>query len=171
MSERFVTAYSRPIEAVNGSDSAMDVDPLPAENGIMSINSSNDFAKKRLELIVALYYKVLENIMKRERKRLKETTAPAQNGLIPEKMYDLVSNEIFHVALFTCCIEIVVFSYNSKRTFPWIIDVYSEFKDLKFQPYHFYKVIELVIRDEDSLSRGVVKHLNMIEERILEELA
>lgn len=109
--------------------------------------------------------------MKRERKRMKDSTPPGQSGILPERMLVLLSNEVFHIALFACCAEIVVFSYNSKRTFPWIIDVYADFKDLKFQPYHFYKVIELVIREEDSLSRSVVKHLNMIEERVLEQLA
>ena len=109
--------------------------------------------------------------MKRERKRMKETTPPGNSVLLSDKMSNLLCNEVFHVSLFTCCVEIVVFSYNSKRTFPWVIDVYANFRDLKFQPYFFYKVIELVIRDEDSLSRSVVKHLNMIEERILEELA
>lgn len=146
------------------SNSSVSVDPVSV-NPLLA--SSNEFAKKRLELVVALYYKVLENIMRRERKRVKESGS----GQLSEKMGTLLSNEVFHLSLFTCCIEIVVFSYNSKRTFPWIIHVYEDFKDLRFQPYHFYKVIELVIRDEDSLSRSVVKHLNMIEERILEQLA
>ncbi|XP_055955652.1 retinoblastoma-like protein 2 [Patella vulgata] len=38
-------------------------------------------------------------------------------------------------------------------------------------PYHFYKVIEIIIRAEEGLSRDVVKHLNHIEETILESLA
>ena len=172
MSERFVTAYSRPVELdPTDSDWSKSMRTIHEENGSESTNLkpvlANEFAKKRLELVLALYYKVLENIMKRERKRLKDGTS----GHLSEKMSDLLSNEMFHLSLFTCCIEIVVFSYNSKRTFPWIIDVYEDFKELKFQPYYFYKVIELVIRDEDSLSRSVVIHLNMVEERILEQLA
>ena len=49
--------------------------------------------------------------------------------------------------------------------------VFADFKKLKFQAFHFYRVIELIIRDEDGLSRSVVKHLNSIEEQILESVA
>ena len=33
-------------------------------------------------------------------------------------------------------------------------------------PFYFYKVIEILIRAEDSLSRDVVKHLNHVSSRI-----
>ena len=46
------------------------------------------------------------------------------------------------------------------RTFPWIIEVFD------ISPFYFYKVIEILIRAEDSLSRDVVKHLNHVS-RIL----
>ena len=42
------------------------------------------------------------------------------------------------------------------RTFPWIIEVFD------ISPFYFYKVIEILIRAEDSLSRDVVKHLNHV---------
>ena len=153
LGDKFVAAYSKP----------MDADLASEQTPIISIQS--DFAKKRLELAVTLYYKVLENIMKREKKRLQPS------GRMAEGLASLLNHEIFHVSLFAACIEIVLYSYNSKRIFPWIIDVLSDFKDLKFQGYHFYKVIELVIRDEENLSRSVVKHLNLIEEEVLQSLA
>jgi retinoblastoma-like protein 1 len=37
--------------------------------------------------------------------------------------------------------------------------------------YYFFKVIEVVVRAEDNLSRDVVKHLSQVEETVLEELA
>jgi len=49
--------------------------------------------------------------------------------------------------------------------FPWIL------KALNLDAYYFYKVIEIIVRTEDQLSREVVKHLNQIEEKILESLA
>ncbi|KAM6454055.1 retinoblastoma-like protein 1 isoform 2-T2 [Liasis olivaceus] len=61
--------------------------------------------------------------------------------------------------------HIVLFAYRSPRTFPWIIDV------LNVRPFYFYKVIEVLIRSEEGLSRDMVKHLNSIEEQILESLA
>ncbi len=71
---------------------------------------------------------------------------------------------MLHQLLITCCLEIVLFSYNSQRTFPWILEVFP------IQPFYFYKVIEVLIRAED-LSRDVVKHLNHMEEQILESMA
>ncbi|ELT96854.1 hypothetical protein CAPTEDRAFT_120947 [Capitella teleta] len=108
-----------------------------------------DFAKKRLQLGESLYFKALENVMKNEMKR-------KQN---------LLEQDIFHRSLFASCLEIVIFSYNSQRAFPWIIDVFN------LDPYHFYKVIEVLVRAEEGLSRDVVKHMNHIEELILDSLA
>lgn len=42
------------------------------------------------------------------------------------------------------------------RVFPWVLAVFD------LQPYHFYKVIELLIRAEDGFSRDVIKHLNSV---------
>lgn len=135
-------------------------------NGEVMVIQNNEFAQKRLQLVVTLYYKSLENIMKREKRRL--NTSPEK---LAEGLTNLLTTDMFHVSLFACSAEIVLFSYNSKRTFPWIIDVFSDFKDIKFQAFTFYRVIELLIRDEDGLSRSVVKHLNSIEEKIIESMA
>ena len=73
---------------------------------------------------------------------------------------------MFHRVMFGCCLEIVIFSYNSpSRTFPWVLNTF----DLK--AFHFYKVIEVIIRAEDWFPREVVKHLQCIEEQILESRA
>ena len=45
---------------------------------------------------------------------------------------------------------------NFCRTFPWIVDIYN------LSPFYFYKVIEVLIRAEEGLSRDVVKHLNHV---------
>lgn len=152
MGDKFMEAYVQPMEETT--------------NGELMVIQNNEFAQKRLQLVVSLYYKSLENIMKREKKRLGQTPEKLAEGLT-----NLLTNDMFHVSLFACSAEIVLFSYNSKRTFPWIIDVFSDFKDIKFQAYLFYRVIELLIRDEDGLSRPVVKHLNSIEEQIIESMA
>lgn len=113
-----------------------------------------DFAVNRLKLAEILYYKILETIMVQETRRL--------HGM---DMSVLLEQDIFHKSLMACCLEIVLFAYSSPRTFPWIIEV------LDLQPFYFYKVIEVVIRSEEGLSRDMVKHLNSIEEQILESLA
>ena len=59
----------------------------------------------------------------------------------------------------------MIYSYkNEDRTFPWILNA------LNLEAYYFYKVIEVTVKVEDQLSRDVVKHLNCIEEKILESL-
>ncbi len=83
--------------------------------------SNDSFARMRLKMGVVLYYKLLEAILFKE----KDQNKPLGN---------LLSQDIFHQALFTCCLEIVIFSYNSQRIFPWILDVF------KLEPIHFYKV-------------------------------
>ena len=114
--------------------------------------SHDSFARMRLKMGVVLYYKMLEAILVKEK---------SQN----KPLGNLLDQDIFHRALFSCCLEIVIFSYNSQRTFPWIQDTFN------LEPIHFYKVIEIIIRTEDSLPRDVVKHLQRIEEQILESRA
>ncbi|KAK6982148.1 retinoblastoma-like protein 1 [Biomphalaria glabrata] len=117
-----------------------------------------DFARKRLQLGESLYYKTLEGIIQGEKRRLGGEQKEAN-------LLGLLENDFFHRSLLACCLEIVIFSYNSQRTFPWIVDIFE------LSPYHFYKVIEIIIRAEKGLSRDVVKHLNHIEESILESYA
>ncbi|KAG1681663.1 Retinoblastoma-like protein 1 [Nymphon striatum] len=132
MGEKFCSSYSSPSED----------HPV----------SQNDFARKRLQLGESLYYKILEKLVISEKSRM-----PSNVDLSP-----LFERTIFHQSLFACCLEIVLFSYNSQRTFPWIIEVFE------LPAYYFYKVIEVLIRAEEGLSRDVVKNLNHIEEQILE---
>ena len=113
---------------------------------------AGSFARMRLKMGVTLYYKTLESILTSEKRNNK----PLGN---------LLESDNFHLALFTCCLEVVIFSYNSQRTFPWILETFN------IEAIHFYKVIEIIIRNEDSLPRDVVKHLQRIEEQILESKA
>uniref|UniRef100_A0A3B5L5S3 Retinoblastoma-like protein 1 n=1 Tax=Xiphophorus couchianus TaxID=32473 RepID=A0A3B5L5S3_9TELE len=101
-----------------------------------------------------LYHKVLENVLVQETKRLQG-----------RDMSVLLEQDIFHCSLMACCLEVVLFSYSSQRTFPWIISVF------KLPPFYFFKVIEVFIRSEERLSRDMVKHLNAIEEQVLESRA
>ncbi|XP_059185663.1 retinoblastoma-like protein 1 [Centropristis striata] len=113
-----------------------------------------DFAENRLKLAEILYYKILENVLVQETKRL--------HG---KDMSVLLEQDIFHCSLMACCLEVVLFSYSSQRTFPWIINIF------KLAPFYFFKVIEVFIRSEEGLSRDMVKHLNLIEEQVLESTA
>ncbi|XP_043272516.1 retinoblastoma-like protein 1 [Venturia canescens] len=117
-------------------------------------SASLDFGKQRLILGQTLFYKLLEIILIEE-KRMKPNY----------DITNLLLNEIFLQCLFACCLEIVIWSYkNNDRLFPWIL------QSLNVEAYYFYKVIEIIVRAE-QLPRDVVKHLNNIEEKILESLA
>jgi len=114
--------------------------------------SHSSFANMRLKMATVLYYRVLEKILVGEQKMGKSIAG-------------LLEQAVFHQALFTACLEVVIFSYNSLRTFPWALETFQ------LEPLHFYKVIEILIRGEDGLARDVVKHLQRIEEQILESKA
>ncbi|XP_038606007.1 retinoblastoma-like protein 1 [Tachyglossus aculeatus] len=113
-----------------------------------------DFAVNRFKLAEVLYYKILESILVQEMRRL--------HGM---DMSGLLEQDVFHRSLLACCLEIVLSAYSSPRTFPWVLDT------LNINSFYFYKVIEVLIRSEEGLSRDMVKHLNRIEEQILESLA
>lgn len=138
LGDKFLKAYCQPYKDTAGGNT--------------------EYGEIRLEMIKTLYYKTLEGIIWQEKKRM-EANKNGGNCTV------LLDRDDFHTLLFGCCVEVVLFSYNSMRVFPWVLDA------IDVKPYYFYKVIELIIRAEESLSRDVVKHLNEIEEQILERLA
>uniref|UniRef100_A0A8C0V6I6 RB transcriptional corepressor like 2 n=1 Tax=Cyanistes caeruleus TaxID=156563 RepID=A0A8C0V6I6_CYACU len=117
-------------------------------------NFSKDVASKHFRRAEMLYYKVLESVIEQERKRLRDTDLSA-----------VLEQDVFHRSLLACCLEIITFTYNPPGNFPFITEIFD------IPVYHFYKVIEVFIRAEDGLCREVVKHLNHIEEQILESMA
>ncbi|XP_077581531.1 retinoblastoma-like protein 1 [Stigmatopora nigra] len=119
-----------------------------------SAGSHVDFAENRLKLAEILFYKVLENVLVQESKRLPGKDLSA-----------LLEQDVFRCSLLACCLEVVLFSYSSQRTFPWILEIF------KLAPFYFFKVIEVFIRSEEGLSRDMVKHLNLVEEQVLESRA
>ncbi|KAG7268406.1 hypothetical protein CRUP_016280, partial [Coryphaenoides rupestris] len=76
---------------------------------VLSVGDFDEhFAEKRLKLAEILYFKVLENVMLQETKR-----HPGKD------MSVLLGQDLFHGSLLACCLEVVLFSYSSQRTFPW----------------------------------------------------
>ena len=161
MGDRFLTAYNNDMQSSPSSSRLSEEmgPPSPTPNA-----PNDEFAKKRLKLAICFYYKALENILNSEKKRI-----PTDKWA--ESLTAIMEKESFHLSLFACSFEIILFSYNSKQTFPWILEVFSESTEYRLHAFNFYKVIEPIIREEDGLSRDVVKHLNSIEEKILESMA
>ncbi|KFD58617.1 hypothetical protein M514_00310 [Trichuris suis] len=81
------------------------------------------------------------------------------------KVESIVQDE-FVRSLYGNCIEVVHFSYNPTRLFPWVLD-----HVVKLGAFNYFKIIEIIIKIEPEFSREMIKQLNRIEERVLEELA
>ncbi|XP_004583909.2 retinoblastoma-like protein 2 [Ochotona princeps] len=117
-------------------------------------NCAKEMASKHFRFAEILYYKVLESVIEQEQKRLGDMD-----------LSGILEQDAFHRSLLACCLEVVIFSYKPPGNFPFITEIFD------VPLYHFYKVIEVFIRAEDGLCREVVKHLNQIEEQILDHLA
>uniref|UniRef100_W5MK11 Retinoblastoma-like protein 2 n=1 Tax=Lepisosteus oculatus TaxID=7918 RepID=W5MK11_LEPOC len=113
-----------------------------------------DLTVKYFRLAEALYYKTLETVIDQERKRLGDTD-----------LSGILEQDIFHRSLLACCLEVVIFSYRPPGEFPRVLEIFH------LPPYQFYKVIEVLVRAEEGLFREAVKHLNQVEEQVLEKLA
>uniref|UniRef100_A0A8C2V4U6 RB transcriptional corepressor like 2 n=1 Tax=Chinchilla lanigera TaxID=34839 RepID=A0A8C2V4U6_CHILA len=117
-------------------------------------NCATEIASKHFRFAEMLYYKVLESIIEQEQRRLGATD-----------LSGILEQDAFHRSLLACCLEVITFSYKPPGNFPFITEIFD------VPLFHFYKVIEIFIRAEDGLCREVVKHLNQIEEQILDHLA
>ncbi|KAJ8002850.1 hypothetical protein DPEC_G00163250 [Dallia pectoralis] len=116
--------------------------------------TGKDIAVKYFRLAEALYYKTLEAVIDQEKKRLGDMD-----------LSGILEHDVFQRSLLVCCLEIVIFSYRPPGDFPRVIHIF------RLPAYQFYKVIEVLVRAEQGLFREVVKHLNQIEEQVLESLA
>ncbi|CAK6977974.1 LOW QUALITY PROTEIN: retinoblastoma-like protein 2 [Scomber scombrus] len=124
------------------------------DSGAENRSMGKDMAVKYFHLAEALYYRILESIIEREKMILGDADLSC-----------ILEQDIFHRSLLACCLEIVVFSYRPPGDFPNMIRIF------RLPAYHFYKVIEVLVRSEQGLFREVVKHLNQVEEQVLESLA
>lgn len=120
------------------------------ENDVLA----RDIAAKYFWLAEALYYKALEGIIDHEKRRLGDSD-----------LSSILEQDMLHRSLIACCLEIVIFSYHPPGEFQRVLQVFE------IPPYHFYKVIEVLVRAEEGLFREAVKHLNHVEEQVLESLA
>ncbi|CAK6442868.1 unnamed protein product [Pipistrellus nathusii] len=123
-----------------------------------------EIGSQRYKLGVRLYYRVMESMLKSEEERLS-----IQN------FSKLLNDNIFHMSLLACALEVVVATYSRSTSqnldtgtdlsFPWILNV------LNLKAFDLYKVIESFIKAEANLTREMIKHLEQCEHRIMESLA
>ncbi|GFS27699.1 retinoblastoma-associated protein [Elysia marginata] len=131
-------------------------------------NSDSAVAEQRFLLGVKIYHTVLEAMLNAESTRLTN-----------QMLGTLLNKEDFHKSVLVCSLEVVLTTYGqslnhsnhevcmeeSSMAFPWLLGV------LSLHAYDFLKVIELFVRAERRLPIDVVKHLQCVETRILEQEA
>ncbi|XP_026741759.1 retinoblastoma-like protein 2 [Trichoplusia ni] len=118
--------------------------------------SSNETIGFRCSMVTCLYYKVFEHIIKEEHRKKPQVS-----------LNMLLTQETYQLAVYACCTEIVLHAYGvHSMKFPRVLQIYG------LSAFHFYKIIELVVQAVvEKLSRDVIKHLNAVEEEVLESLA
>ncbi|KAG8124579.1 hypothetical protein E2320_019953 [Naja naja] len=148
---------------------------IPSDNLLFYFN--NKFAEavgqgcaeigsQRYKIGVRLYYRVMESLLKSEEKRLSV-----------HNFSKLLNNDIFHISLLACALELVMATYGTSRnasqnmnvetdlSFPWIINI------LDLKAFELYMIVESFIKAEPSLTREMIKHLECCEHKIMESLA
>ncbi|XP_049877325.1 retinoblastoma-like protein 1 [Pectinophora gossypiella] len=118
-------------------------------------NCSAETIRFRCNMVTCLYYKVFEHIIREEQRKKPNLS-----------LQMLLSQETYQLAVYACCTEVVLYAYGVQSLrFPRVLHIYG------LSAFHFYKVIELVVQAVfDKLSRDVIKHLNAVEEEVLESL-
>ncbi|XP_075981325.1 retinoblastoma-like protein 1 [Anticarsia gemmatalis] len=120
-----------------------------------NMTSSNETIAFRCNMVTCLYYKVVEHIIREEHRKKPQVSLEI-----------LLSQETYQLTVYACCTEIVLHAYGvHSLKFPRVLQIYG------LSAFHFYKIIELVVQAVvEKLSRDVIKHLNAVEEEVLESL-
>lgn len=114
----------------------------------------NIWAEQRRLEALKLYYRVLEAMC----------TAEAQ-VLHAKNLTSLLTNERFHRCMLACSAELVLATHKTvTMLFPAVLERTG------ITAFDLSKVIESFIRHEESLPRELRRHLNSLEERLLESM-
>ncbi|XP_056844873.1 retinoblastoma-related protein 1-like isoform X2 [Raphanus sativus] len=126
-----------------------------ARGGLQPVNLMDDiWAQQRRLEAVKLYYRVLEAMCKAEAQILHVNN-----------LNSLLTNERFHRCMLACSAELVLATHKSiTMLFPAVLERTG------ITAFDLSKVIESFIRHEDSLPRELRRHLNSLEERLLESM-
>ncbi|TVU24646.1 hypothetical protein EJB05_27095 [Eragrostis curvula] len=127
--------------------------------GSIGLNCANAFdipwAEARKMEASKLYYRVLEAICRAE----------AQNNSV-QNLTPLLSNERFHRCLIACSAELVLATHKTvMMMFPAVLE------STGLTAFDLSKIIENFVRHEETLPRELKRHLNSLEEQLLESMA
>ncbi|KAK3120382.1 hypothetical protein QOZ80_9AG0686630 [Eleusine coracana subsp. coracana] len=141
------------LEAIFPTKSSVD------RGGSMGLNCANAFdipwAEARKMEASKLYYRVLEAICRAE----------MQNNSV-QNLTPLLSNERFHRCLIACSAELVLATHKTvMMMFPAVLE------STGLTAFDLSKIIENFVRHEETLPRELKRHLNSLEEQLLESMA
>lgn len=123
--------------------------------GMQSTNLMDDvWAEQRRLEACKLYYRVLEAICRAEAQILHS-----------HNLTSLLTNERFHRCMLACSAELVL---ATRKTVTMLFPAVLERTGIT--SFDLSKVIESFIRHEESLPRELRRHLNSLEERLLESM-
>ncbi|XP_035010643.1 retinoblastoma-like protein 2 isoform X2 [Hippoglossus stenolepis] len=108
------------------------------------------------------YYRILENLVRQERRRLGVSDVSANTVHVSQ---GILEADLVQRCLVACCLQISICSNHLPCDLPQLLQI------LTMKSYHFWRVIELVLRAEAGLPHAVVRHLSQVEENVLESLA
>lgn len=143
-----------PTEAIKTRLSRMLHTFLRHQKGDAGHEKTNELAAKCCCEAGIWYYRILEVLVNQEMKR------PGVRDILSN-----LENDLFQCCLVVCCLEITITSSSLPCDFPLLLQIF------KLATYHFWKVIEPVLRAEVGLPHNGIRHLQEVEENILESLA
>uniref|UniRef100_A0A0E0MFZ7 Retinoblastoma-associated protein A-box domain-containing protein n=1 Tax=Oryza punctata TaxID=4537 RepID=A0A0E0MFZ7_ORYPU len=125
----------------------------------IGLNCANAFdipwAEARKMEASKLYYRVLEAICRAE----------SQNNHV-NNLTPLLSNERFHRCLIACSAELVLATHKTViMMFPAVLE------STGLTAFDLSKIIENFVRHEETLPRELKRHLNSLEEQLLESMS
>lgn len=130
-------------------------DPLPGSETLIQTMRQQfcdafrtESANERFELALKLFYRLLENIIRKEKEKQQnfDQKVGSMMGLIMK-------------LLLATSVEIVIYAYGVSARFPWILQCFD------IEAFHFYKLIEIIVTNHDGiLNRDLIKHLNAVSD-------
>ncbi|XP_020106926.1 retinoblastoma-related protein-like isoform X2 [Ananas comosus] len=155
--ERFFASCDRDItsDVTRRADIILEAIFPSSSSGGRSISFDTTWAKERKMEALKLYYRVLEAICKAESQLLSENN-----------LTSLLSNERFHRCMLACSAEIVLATHKSV-----VMMLPDVLRAVGLTAFDLSKVIESFVRHEETLPRELKRHLNSLEEQLLESKA
>lgn len=141
-----------PTQALRDLCRTSEVDPFPGIERLIQTMREQfcqafraEAGNERFDMAVKLFYRLLKNIISKEKSRPN----------FEQKMASMIP--LISKLLLATSVEIVIYAYGASAKFPWILDCFG------IDAFYFYKLIEIIVTNhENILNRELIKHLNAV---------